>query len=88
MTLCTAHVAAVEPWHRLDVCSWPALARTHVTVTGVLDTAAVEAIDGAALVAAVNAQELTLDLENISTVTAGALDALLARGQRLRDAHP
>ena len=73
-------ITELKPWHRLDVCCRPALARTHITMTGVLDTEAVAAIDGAIRTAENSAHALTLDLTRISTVTPSALDDLLTRG--------
>ncbi|MBE2314592.1 hypothetical protein DVA67_001290 [Solirubrobacter sp. CPCC 204708] len=78
----------VETWHRVDSAACPALARTKVTVTGVLDLSAVEAIDDAVQSAEASGHELTFDLSHISTITAGALDELLSRGHQPRSAKP
>ncbi|MBE2320540.1 hypothetical protein DVA67_031550 [Solirubrobacter sp. CPCC 204708] len=80
MTVPDKSRAEREAWHRLDVCCRPALARTHITVLGVLDRTTIEDIDDAAATAAASAHALTFDLTQISTVTPGALDELLRRG--------
>ena len=80
--------ADVQAWHRVDVRCWPALARTRITVIGVLASEAVEAIDGAIDSAEASAHSLTLDLTHIGSITAHALSELASRGDRPRDAPP
>ncbi len=65
-------------WHRLDVRHWDALAHTSVSVLGVLDSHAVEAIDRVVRTADVQQHTLSLELQQISSVTPEALEALLA----------
>jgi hypothetical protein len=69
-------------WNRLDVRSWPALARTRITLTGVLDSRAVEAIDCAVRAAESRRYALSLDLTHASTLTSSARDQLRSRGHR------
>ena len=66
------------PWHRLDVRHWDALAHTSVSVLGILDTQAVEAIDDAVRTADLRRHTLSVELREISSVTPDALAALLA----------
>jgi hypothetical protein len=67
-------------WHRMDVYSWEALARTEVSVIGALDSDAVEAIDLAVMTAQQHQYSLVLNLDQISSVTPRARDELLTRG--------
>jgi hypothetical protein len=72
---------ATENWHRLDVRCWHALARTSVSMIGVLDTKAVEEIDLAVRTAEERQHSLVLNLEQISSVTPQAMNELLTRGR-------
>ena len=74
----------VEASHRLRVRSWPALARTHVSVTGALGIEAVDAIDDALRSVGTGDGSLTLDLSLISSITPGARSELTARGHARR----
>jgi hypothetical protein len=80
-----SHIAldssAVRNWHRLDVCSWEALARTEVSVIGTLDSDAVEAIDVAVMTAQQHHYSVVLKLDQVSSVTPRARDELLTRGR-------
>ena len=71
---------ASETWHRVDVCKSAALARTQISLIGVLDVRAIETIDEAVWRADVDGHALTFDLGDISSITPGALAALLSRG--------
>lgn len=71
--------AELNAWNRLDVRSWPALARTHVTLTGALDSRAIAAIDRVARAAEGSAHVLSLDLTHASTLTPSARDELRSR---------
>ena len=66
------------PWHRLDVRHWDALAHTSVSVLGILDTQAVEAIDDAVRTADFLRHTVSVELQQISSVTPDALEVLLA----------
>lgn len=79
MTLRSAP-ATVEAWHRVDVCNSTALARTRVSVVGVLDARAIATIDKAVAQAADNEHALTFELGEISSITPDALATLLTRG--------
>ena len=70
-----------EPWHRVDVCSSSALARTRVSLIGVLDRRAIETIDGAVRSATDSGHALTFELGQISSITPDALATLLTRGR-------
>jgi hypothetical protein len=74
-----------DSWHRVDVCCSAALARTRVSVLGVLDTHAIEAVDHAVRTAKANAHAVTLELHEISSVTPHALNALLTRERTYHD---
>ncbi|MDA0178762.1 hypothetical protein OJ997_00520 [Solirubrobacter phytolaccae] len=80
--LVDAPLVVVTPWHHLTVCRRASLARTHVTVVGVLDCEAIEAIDDVARAAERDAHAFTLDLTYVTTITADARDALIIRGYR------
>jgi hypothetical protein len=69
-------------WHRVDVCDSPVLARTRVSLIGVLDNRAIETIDEAVLQAEDTGHTLTFEFGEISSITPDALATLLAR------AHP
>jgi hypothetical protein len=73
--------SAVPNWHRLDVCSSDAMARTSVSVIGALDSAAVDEIDDAVMSAEVSQHALVLDLRQLSSVTPQAMRDLLTRGR-------
>jgi hypothetical protein len=75
---------ATQNWHRLDVSCWDALARTYVSMIGVLDTKAVGEIDLAVRTAEERQHSLVLNLEQISSVTPQAMNELLTRGRRPR----
>jgi hypothetical protein len=81
-----SHIAvdsmAVRNWHRLDVCSWEALARTQVSVIGALDQDAVEEIDVAVMTAQQHQFSVHLNLDQVSSVTPQAMDELVTRGWR------
>jgi hypothetical protein len=83
-----SHIAldstAVRNWHRLDVCSWEALARTQVSVIGALDSDAVEEIDVAVMTAQQQHFSVDLNLDQVSSVTPRAMQELLTRGRRPR----
>ena len=72
--------ATVEAWHRVDVCNSTALARTRVSVIGVLDARAIATIDEVVAQAADNEHALTFELGEISSITPDALTTLLTRG--------
>jgi hypothetical protein len=82
-----SHIAldstAVRNWHRLDVCSWEALARTQVSVIGALDSDAVEEIDVAVMTAQQQHFSVDLNLDQVSSVTPRAMQELLTRGRRV-----
>ena len=67
------------PWHRLDVRHWGELDHTSVSVSGVLDTEAVEAIDRVSRVADAQRHTLSIELREISSVTPEALEELFRR---------
>jgi hypothetical protein len=79
VSLTLAAPPAVETWHRVDVRSSTALARTRVSLIGVLDGRAVEKIDEAVQVAHDNGHELSIELGEISSITPDAVVALLPR---------
>ena len=70
-----------DPWHRVDVCVSSALARTRVSLIGVLDRRAIETIDGAVRSATDSGHALTFELGQISSITPDALATLLTRAQ-------
>jgi hypothetical protein len=68
-------------WHRVDVRDSPVLARTRVSLIGVLDSRAIETIDEAVLQAEDTGHTLTFELSEISSITPDALATLLDRAQ-------
>ena len=76
--------AAPSSWHRLDVSRSNPLARTRVSLLGVLDTHAVDALDRVIQTAQGREHSLVLDLDGISSVTPEARDELLSRQRRGR----
>jgi len=70
---------AQSSWHRLDVSDSNPLARTRVSLLGVLDTYAVHALDRVIHTAQARGHSLVLDLDAISSVTPEARDELLGR---------
>ena len=78
MTITHTLARTDTPWHRLDVRHWDALAHTSVSVLGILDTQAVEAIDDAVRTADFQRHTVSVELQQISSVTPEALEALLA----------
>jgi hypothetical protein len=75
---------AAANWHRLDICCSETLARTRVRMLGALDSDAIDEIDRAVLTAEVQQHSLVLDLGQVSSVTAQAMQELLTRGRRAR----
>jgi hypothetical protein len=75
---------APATWHRVDVTVSAALARTHVTLLGALESRAIAVIDDAIELAEANGHTLTLELSQMSSITPDALAALLARSPRLQ----
>lgn len=84
MTPVLLEAAPVTNWHRLDVRSWGALARSRVRLIGALDMDAVDEIDRAVLTAEVQEHSLVLDLGQVSSVTPEAMHELLNRGHQPR----
>ena len=84
MSHVSLQLPAVANWHRLDVCCSDALARTRVRVIGTLDSAAVDEIDLAVLMAEAHQHSLVLDLGQVSSVTPQAMHELLTRAPRAR----
>jgi sensor c-di-GMP phosphodiesterase-like protein len=78
MTITHTLARTDNPWHRLDVRHWDALAHTSVNVLGILDMQAIEAIDSAVRTADSQRHTLSLELQQISSVTPEALESLLA----------
>jgi ABC-type transporter Mla MlaB component len=76
---------APETYHRVDVHSSAALARTQVTLLGVLDNDAIEEIEEAIELAEANEHTLTFELSQISSITPDALAALLTRSDHPYD---
>ena len=70
---------APETWHRVDIRTDAALARTHVTLLGALDHEAMTTIDDAIEHAEANHHTLTIELSQMSSITPDALIALLTR---------
>jgi hypothetical protein len=68
-----------DTWNRVDVSSSAALARTKVSLLGVLDNRAIDAIDEAVELADANHHTLTFELGQMSSITPEALAALLSR---------
>jgi hypothetical protein len=70
-----------ETWHRVEVTSSASLARTQVTLLGVLDDRAIAVIDEAVELAEANDHTLTFELGQMSSITPDALATLLTRSQ-------
>jgi hypothetical protein len=73
-------LVAGDTWHRVDVCTSRALARTRVSLIGVLDVSAIETIDDAVHLARCSGHAVSFALDEISSITPDALATLLSRG--------
>ncbi len=76
--------AGPETRHHIDVRSSSVLARTQISLIGVLDGDAIDTIDEAVHLAQDNGHVLTITFGESSAVTPDAWDTLLSRNHRRR----
>ena len=79
MSLTPTALPTGQTWHRVEICNSSVLARTRVSLIGVLDGRAIEAIDEAVQRAEEDGHTPTVDLGEISSITPDALATLLTR---------
>jgi hypothetical protein len=71
------------PSHRLDVRSWSAMARTCLTLTGVVDATAIRALRRAIDRAQRKGHEVSLDVSGIVAIAHGSREDLIALAYRV-----
>jgi hypothetical protein len=78
-----AYPGPPPPSYRLDIRSWPAIARTQLTLAGQVDPAAIKALKGAIEHAQSLGHEVSLDVGEVVTIARESRHDLIGLAYRL-----